>query len=240
MLYIVISDDNPNHNYFLEKWVKNVMEKHDLNASLVYVTESVEEVWGYAHKYADRVNVYILDIDFNGERNGLELAQDIREVDCHSYIIFITAYEEYSISSFKVKTFDYLIKPVTSARIEKCILNVYRDYIKSASVGLKVPVKCGNSVYMLDVSEIIYFEKCGSFLKIHLTNGVIRSYEPLKRFAAEFADYGFIQCHRSFVVNPRHVEKISLSDQSLLLSNGEKCYISRKHKKEVMRYFANS
>lgn len=237
MLHFVICDDNEKHNYFIEKWLKKVFKKHDISAELSFMACHAENVLEYARKNLDKVNVYILDIDFNGNLSGLELAREIRKYDSWSYMIFITAYEEHCMQSFKLKTFDFLVKPVTSSSIEQLILNLYNDYKKMQSFEIKVPIKSGASIHMININDIIYFEKCRQILVVHLKNGVIRSYEPLKKVAEELGGYGFLQCHRAFMVNPGHVENISLKDRTIHLSNGEKCSFSKRYRKDVLAYF---
>ncbi len=239
MLYFVICDDNNNHNYFMKKWLSKVFLKHKINAEISLVAEKAETVMEYGSKYFDRVNVYMLDIDFKGKLTGLELAQEIRKKDRWSYIVFITAHEEHSMDSFKLKTFDYIVKPVTSSTIEKIILKLYEDYTCMNSFEVKVPIKSGTSIYMTNVKDIIYFEKCDQALVTHMKNGVIRSYEPLKKVAEELKGYGFFQCHRSYIINKKHVDKISLKDRCIYLSNGHKCYFSKQYKKEVLEYFSD-
>ena len=239
MLYIVICDDNADHNHFLQKWVNMIIEEQGMQAKVALVAERAEDVLDYALEYTERINVYILDIELAGNTNGLELARKIRRVDRKSYFIFITGHKQYTFDSFQVKTFDYLLKPVTFSRFESSLLNLYHDYLEMGTLNSKIPLKSGSSVYMVNPNDIIYFEKDGPLLKIYLTSGLIKSYEPLKKIAAEYEVYGFIRCHRSYVVNPHHVLKISFSDNSLLMSNGDKCYFSRKYKKEIQSRFTH-
>lgn len=238
MLNFVICDDNNNHNYFMERWLKKVFEKNNIEAEL-FVTDDSEKVLEYSRKHYDRVNAYILDIDFKGSENGLDIAAKIREKDRRSYIVFITAHEEYSMPSFRLKTFDFLVKPVSSARIEKFVLSLVEDYRQLKSFEIKVPIRSGTSIYMTSVNDIIYFEKNGPSLIAHLKNGTIRSYEPLKQVEEEMRNYGFFRCHRSFLINPGHVEKICLKEKCIHLSNGDKCDISRRHRKEVLEHFSD-
>lgn len=239
MLYFVICDDNENHNVFMEKWLNRVFHKHNFDGKISLVANRAETVLAYSKKYYDRINVYILDIDFKDKLSGIELAREIRQEDRMSYIVFITAHEEHCMRSFKLKTFDYLLKPVTSAMIEKFIVALYDDYKRMSTFEKKVPIKSGSSIFMTNVNDIIYFEKNRQVLITHLKNGVLRSYEPLKNVAEDLSSYGFFQCHRSFIVNRRHVEKISLKEKCIYMSNGKKCFFSKRYRKEVLEYFSD-
>jgi two-component system LytT family response regulator len=58
-----------------------------------------------------------LDIQLHGE-TGIDLLEFI---DNSTKIIFVTAYEEYSISGYIANTIDYLLKPVNPERLREAI-----------------------------------------------------------------------------------------------------------------------
>ena len=140
MLYFVICDDNKKHNYFLEIWLNKIFKKHRIGAEISAVVDNADNLLLYAGQHYNRINVYILDIDFEGSKCGLELARKIREKDRQSYIVFVTAHQEYLSSSLQIKTFDYLIKPVSYTRIERCIISLHEDYRRLKLFEVKVDV----------------------------------------------------------------------------------------------------
>ena len=44
------------------------------------------------------------------EINGVELAKKIRDWNIDAKIVFLTAYENYARSGYKVKAYDYILK----------------------------------------------------------------------------------------------------------------------------------
>lgn len=58
-----------------------------------------------------------LDIQMPG-RTGLEVAQAI---EGHTHVVFVTAYDEYAVQAFDDGAIDYLLKPVTTERLLKCV-----------------------------------------------------------------------------------------------------------------------
>ncbi|WP_240419296.1 response regulator [Paenibacillus periandrae] len=63
-------------------------------------------------------DVVFLDVEMP-RMNGLELAQKIVELSEEIRIIFTTAYRQYALDAFEVFAFDYILKPVTPAAIER-------------------------------------------------------------------------------------------------------------------------
>ncbi|KEQ26724.1 response regulator [Paenibacillus tyrfis] len=63
-------------------------------------------------------DVVFLDVEMP-KMNGLELARNINELSEETKIIFSTAYKQYALDAFQVYAFDYILKPVTPAAIER-------------------------------------------------------------------------------------------------------------------------
>lgn len=53
--------------------------------------------------------------------NGLQLATIIKEQNNQTQLIFVTAYRKYSLEAFEFPSLDYLVKPISPARLEKAI-----------------------------------------------------------------------------------------------------------------------
>lgn len=58
-----------------------------------------------------------LDIQMPGH-TGLEVAQAI---EGHTRVVFVTAYDEYAVQAFDDGAIDYMLKPVTTERLAKCV-----------------------------------------------------------------------------------------------------------------------
>ena len=56
-------------------------------------------------------DVYILDIVMP-EINGIELGVELRKLGYDGKIIYLTSSKEFAVDSYKVKAFNYILKPV--------------------------------------------------------------------------------------------------------------------------------
>lgn len=82
-----------------------------------------------------------LDIQMPGH-TGLEVAQAI---EGHTQVVFVTAYDEYAVQAFEDGAIDYLLKPVTTERLEKCVARL-RERLAQRSVARSgVAVEAGAS-----------------------------------------------------------------------------------------------
>ena len=69
-------------------------------------------------------DIVLLDIQMPGT-NGIELASRLGHVDGYRpFVIFVTAFEQHAIRAFQAQAIDYVLKPVTQARLEQAIARV--------------------------------------------------------------------------------------------------------------------
>ena len=68
----------------------------------------------------NQIDIAFLDIHMP-EFSGIELAKAIIEQSPHTQIVFTTGHDTYAIKAFELYATDYLLKPLTFARIEKSV-----------------------------------------------------------------------------------------------------------------------
>jgi len=125
MLQVVICDDNDKVLERLTAMLEAIFIKNNIAAEICLETTSAEEVLAFSKRKI--ANVFILDIDFKTEFSGIDLAKKIRADNKSAYIIFLTGHLEYALMAYKIKTFDYLPKPITGEKLEETILRLVND-----------------------------------------------------------------------------------------------------------------
>lgn len=76
-----------------------------------------------------RPDVLFLDIQMP-RISGLEMV-GMLDPEHRPYIVFLTAFDEYAIKAFEEHAFDYLLKPIDEARLEKR----WRDCVRAQQAG---------------------------------------------------------------------------------------------------------
>lgn len=70
----------------------------------------------------DRLDVDVLFLDMEmGSLHGLEIAEKIMTHYPQIDIVFVTAHPQFAVEAFEVNAIDYLLKPVSSDRLEKAL-----------------------------------------------------------------------------------------------------------------------
>lgn len=233
MLHFIICDDNHKHNESLYARLEKILKETEIKGFITLMTEDGEEVLRYAQANTDKTNVYLLDINLRAKKTGLDIAAKIREIDNRAYFVFISAYQEYCLLSFKVKTFDFLVKPISVEALEKCLKSLYGDYLGSKDKGM-LTIKTGTSLYVIEISTILFFEKFKQILTIHTSNETVQCYDSLEKMQNILLSQGFFRCHKSYLVNLGKIKYIDKKKNLIVMATGQTCYVSRKFKKELL------
>ena len=77
-------------------------------------------------------------------KNGVEFATELRKFNKNFYLVFLTAHFEYSLLSFKCKTFDYLLKPISSSAL-LTIFKRFKDELSSPTNKVFINIKRGEA-----------------------------------------------------------------------------------------------
>jgi DNA-binding LytR/AlgR family response regulator len=228
--------------------IKKFITENLIDANIALYTTVPQDVLDYSSKKFEQINVYILDINLESEMNGLSLGRAIRDREPNAYIIFLTAYIQLSMMVFKyrLKVFDFLVKPVSYSDLTDCLNALVKDYSKFLDFHLPsehnfISVKSGYQEYHIPINDIIYIESFGPKLIIHTTDGKVEYYGALKnveKSIKEMAD-NFYRSHKSFLINTRYIKEVNLQQQEVTMSTGDKCLISRD-KKNFLKELRNS
>jgi len=119
MLEIAVCDDSRTDMERLEKAFDS-FKKYPVGYDVFF---SAEELLEYCEKYQAVYQLYIFDIEMS-EMDGLELAQKIQERDKKAVFVFLTSHKEHAIETFKVMTFDFIVKPVIAEKLEPVLLKI--------------------------------------------------------------------------------------------------------------------
>ena len=177
--------------------------------------------------------IYFLDIIM--QQNGIDVAGQIRKTDPDVPIVFTTSSKEYAIDAFKVRAYDYILKPIVKNELFEC-LNKLTQTIKSTHKNV-FNIKIEDLSYVtINVNEISFIEQKDRRIVYHMTNG--KSYTTTS-IRGKFIDeipfkydmYNFINCHHSFVVNMNQIA--SVDDYSFTMKNGDNIPISKRILKAV-------
>lgn len=165
-------------------------------------------------------DITFLDIRMPG-RSGLEVA---RSAPARCRVVFVTAYDEHAVQAFEQAAADYLLKPVSDERLEKCVARLRQQEERIADSGdllarlqqlLAAPARpeplrwlraqVGQTVRMVAVEEVCCLQSADKYTLALTRDAELLLRTPLKELVAQLDPQQFWQVHRGAVVNVRQI-----------------------------------
>ena len=97
-------------------------------------------------------------------------------------------------------------------------------------------LQCVEGMVLLDHSKIIMIVSFKHNCMIHLENETYHNYDGIGSLEERLKSYGFVRIHRSYLVNIRHIRKIS--NYVITLDTGTKLPVSRARYRAVKAAFS--
>ncbi len=198
--------------------------------------------------------ICFLDMHMPG-LNGIEVA---RHIGKRSHLVFVTAFDQYALDAFEHGVLDYLVKPVTAARLAETVerlkartqtaqpavhtealLAQLAERLKlgqpEALRWLRATV--GGSLRMIPVDDIDYLKSDTKYTLVAFRDegqpaeALIRT--PLKDLILQLDPQLFAQVHRSVAVNLRAIRRVTRGENETadieLKGRSERLPVSRSY-----------
>ncbi|MDB5087042.1 MAG: DNA-binding response regulator, LytR/AlgR family [Mucilaginibacter sp.] len=223
MITCIAIDDEP--------MALEVIERYCADSDLVDLKATFREpVKAIAWLSREKVDLIFLDINMP-DMSGMQLVQSLSPMPM---IIFTTAYSHYAVESYNLNAIDYLLKPIIFERF----LTAVDKAAKAGSLQNKtdddqettVYLKSGPQTYPVKLSEILYLEKDGNYMTVHLKDKRILIRENMSGVFNLVPASDFIRVHKSYVVAIKHVTMIEAHQ---LMVNSEKIPIGSSYRESL-------
>ena len=231
---IVICDDETLSVSTVTTMVQRWKAKKNVESISVSIYESSEELLNVLNN-ALPFDVAFLDIQFPRELSGLQLAEYLRQTNENMQIVFVSNYGQYAIDGYRTCALRYLQKPITEAQVFECLDISYRQWLfRHESCIVLMDSK---QAVKIDPKTIIYAETQGHYVDIHLTTMESPVHIRIKftELCKLLPDEIFVKCHRCFIVNLLHIQRITRI--SILLLDGTTIPLSARCWESVMLQF---
>jgi two-component system LytT family response regulator len=220
MITCIAIDDEPKALEVIERYCHKT-NLVDLKATFREPVKAIE--------FLNREKVDLIFLDINmPDISGMQLVQTLSP---RPLIIFTTAYSHYAVESYDLNALDYLLKPITFERFLAAINKVTAP-VRLKKGGSKeddptVFIKSGPQTYQVKVSEILYLEKDGNYITVHLKDRKILVRENMGDIFDLVPAGDFLRVHKSYVVAIKHITMIEVHQ---LVINGEKIPIGSTYR----------
>ncbi|MBL4649167.1 MAG: response regulator transcription factor [Aureispira sp.] len=231
----IIIEDEPKPKAML----KALLSKYCPEIELVGTASNVQEGVSIIKKLLPEL--IFLDIEMPGEK-GINLFQYFEDIDFE--VIFTTAYDKYAINALKLSALDYLLKPINLKELRLAIAQfekkqkqnqryklLEQQFSFSASKKrLVLPSK--DNFTFLNMDDIMY-----CLLESSYTTFVTKESKkyliakPIKEYTDLLENFGFLRVHRSAIVNPSYIKKMTRTrPSSIIMNDGTTISVARNRR----------
>lgn len=173
-------------------------------------------------------HLYILDIVMPMV-SGLELGKEIRRLDLEAQIIYATTEPQFALQAYAASPVNYLIKPIERQQLfDTLTLAISKADLSEEKT---FAVKTADSLRVMKLSDIISCEYRDHAVVFALVSGEELVSRTIREKFSEYCspilkDRHFLQCHISYVINMRRVERFA--KDSFTLCGGRTVPIAAK------------
>ena len=157
-----------------------------------------------------KCDVLLLDIEMP-EQDGFALLKLLPAP--HPYVIFVTAYSEHAVKAFEVAAIDYVLKPVSSERLNQALaraavqIGLQRaNNLDQTNFVTQISLPMGRRMHLVETSSIDYLAAQGNYVSIFASAREFVVRRPLAWFAANFDPQQFARIHRTAIVRLSAIE----------------------------------
>lgn len=164
-------------------------------------------------------------------------------------VVIVTAFDQHAIEAFEAGAIDYLLKPVSEARLRAAVERARKlrvkpaevaanlDKIASAAVSSNAPPsrrvvgRSGEDYVLVDADDVLAFQAERELVWMITSKQRLLATQSLRVVEERLAGPQFQRVHRNAIVNINHIRKMSaLSSQRWLitLSNSLQLTVSKR------------
>ncbi len=233
---IVICDDSIEDLMKIERLLQKYLEACDKMEVEIFKYTNPSALFDKICK-RDLADIYILDMVMS-EKTGIDIGSKLQKSGSRNVIIYITSSDDFALEAYRVHAARYLLKPVVEADFFEALDYALRGL--EIKEGPSYLIKTKEGSVSVPYSKIEYIENVSRILDIHLTDGEnLKSIFIRKSFDVKveelLKDEGFIQVHKSFVINLKYIKKLTPND--VILESGKRIPVSKSRSANVKREY---
>lgn len=192
---------------------------------LVVVAEAGDGAEAIREMQRHHPAIVFLDIQMPGV-SGLDIAA---QASGRAHVVFVTAFNEHAAAAFEQGAIDYVVKPLSMARLAKTVdrlkerlrgtpadlhglAELLKTIVRDDSRYVRwLTVPHGRELRIVTADEICYLRAANKYTSLFTANAEYLMTSTLKHMREKLDPQYFWQIHRSFIVNVRAIQTVHRS-----------------------------
>src|SRR5215468_10154347 len=192
-------------------------------------------------------DIVFLDVQIP-EIDGFGVINEIG-VENMPVVVFVTAYDRYTLQAFEVHAVDYILKPFDADRFFAALRWAKRELrlnelprsrrltrLVDAVAGQakrRLPIKSAGKIIFVDMDEIDYLEAAGNYVVLHAGGQEYRTRETMNVFEERLSQAQFVRIHRSAIVNRKQIKELRpwfTGEYAVVMKSGKELTLTRSYR----------
>lgn len=234
MINILVLEDQKDSREALCKMIASYGRKNEIEIDAAATYAEAEELLNNKKTYNGFFIDINLDVKNENDQSGIEFARLLRKNRKYEFtpVIMVTSIASLEMTSFReIHCYQYIVKPYDRRTVEDVIQKIVmhdkvaeEKYIIIKKNGINYKIKCDAIQYVQVITRGIQIKLSKETVKV--------PYLTIKEFMKK-VDEDFIQCHRMYVVNKKHIISIDVVNRMIELEDGNTVEIGVTYKDKI-------
>lgn len=247
MIRAIIIDDEPSALNVLSLLLKKKCKE---DVEIVGTTNS--PLAGKMLIEQQQPDLVFLDIEMPG-MTGVDLVRSFTNPTFR--VVFVTAYDDYAVETFRLSAVDYLLKPIGAEDVIHAVQKIKNDIRKdqnplsaqlqhlekllnkhSDNGDNKIGIGMQDKIVFVSIKDIVFCEASGSYTNVYLQSGekMVAS-RLLGDFESQLSEHKFFRIHHHSLINLKHVKEFQKNDGGyVIMENGKQLEVSQRKRKDFL------
>ena len=183
---------------------------------------------------SQKVDLVLLDINIEGDTDGIQLAHQINTTFNVPFIFLTSYYDNNTLKRAKgANPVGYIVKPFDEGDL---VANIELAKFKTANKASthrneKFFIRNNNKLESINADDILYVESDDNYANIYTTSQKYVVPHTLKSVEAQLPSQHFTRIHKSYLIN---FTKISSIHEGFVFINSTKLSIGRAYKDQLL------
>ena len=167
-------------------------------------------------------------------------------------LVLVSAFDASAVATFELGAVDFLMKPVTSERIDEALGRVEAGGEAVADIAeapegwerghesdvIAVRDLRSRAMRLLSRGSILYVKAYGDYVRVYADSGRYLLRSSLSRVEERFARHGFLRIHRQYLANLARATDLRISTNGtavIRFENGDEIPVARRKVADLRR-----